>query len=109
MPKTIVKIKENSLLAKIGAGRLKADSVALVVGHTIHLHNVSKQEFLKSRSWVLHELKHVEQYERMGTVGFLWKYLRESMKRGYYKNALEVEARNAEGDAQLLQRYEIEQ
>ena len=108
MPKTIVKVKENSLLAKIGAGRLKANSVALVVGHTIHLHNVSKQEFLKSRSWVLHELKHVEQYDRMGTIGFLWKYLQESLRKGYFNNALELEARNAEHDAQLLQRYEIE-
>ena len=56
----------------------------------------------------MHELKHVEQYDRMGTIGFLWKYLQESLRKGYFNNALELEARNAEHDAQLLQRYEIE-
>ena len=102
-----IKIKENSWLAKLGAKRLKSGRVALVFRHTIHLYNVSSEEFLSSKTWVLHELKHVEQYERLGTIGFLWKYLLESRRNGYLNNSLEQEARNAEKDENLLQKYEI--
>ena len=36
-----IKIKENSFAALIAAWKLNADSVALVLGSTIHLYNVS--------------------------------------------------------------------
>ncbi|MHA4843364.1 eCIS core domain-containing protein [Flavitalea antarctica] len=90
------KIKENSLFARIGAWKLGTTRIAMTIGDTIHLHNTSSQEFLQDNRWVKHELKHVEQYRTHGFIGFLWKYTMESIRRGYYNNRFEVEAREAE-------------
>lgn len=90
------RIKENSFLAKLAAFKLRAGQVAIVFGSTIHLHNTSKDEFLSHPCWVRHELKHVEQYKRYGFARFICMYLIESIKRGYYNNRFEVEARAAE-------------
>lgn len=89
-------IKENSWLAKIAAWKLKTDSVAMVLGKTIHLHNSSKEDFLMNERWLKHELCHVRQFKEHGYFMFLVKYLWESIKKGYYTNRFEVEARNAE-------------
>lgn len=100
-------LKPDSFLAFIAARKLRVLSVAIVFGRTIHLHNVSAQKFLADKRWVLHELKHVEQYERLGFVKFIYTYLRESIKNGYYNNGLEIEARNAEQEDYLLEKYEV--
>ena len=92
MPKTKVFIRQDSTLARLAAGKLKSARVAMVVRRTIHLWGVSAIDFLKDEHWVCHELEHVAQYERLGTLGFLWKYAGESIRKGYYKNALEVAA-----------------
>lgn len=102
-----VKIRENSFLAKLGAKKLRENRMALTFGNTIHLYNVSKENFLKSHSWVCHELKHVEQYRLMGFWKFLGYYLYYSAKYGYYHNPLEVEARHAESDTDLLARFDL--
>ncbi len=91
-----IRIKENSFLARIAALKLRSGSVAMVLGRTIHLHNVSSEEFLKETRWVKHELCHVQQYKQHGFVPFLAKYLWESIKHGYHNNKFEVEAREAE-------------
>jgi Domain of unknown function (DUF4157) len=91
-----IKVVENSRLAQLAAWKLHADAVALVLGKTIHLHNISHQQFLANHRWVKHELKHVEQYQRMGFLPFLWKYLWFTFKYGYRNNPLEREARAAE-------------
>jgi hypothetical protein len=70
--------------------------VALTLGHTIHLHNARVEEFRAHRSWVLHELKHVEQFRRYGFWLFLMLYTAECVRKGYYNNRFEVEAREAE-------------
>lgn len=93
-----MRIKENSFLAKLAALKLRAGQVAIVFGSTIHLHNTSKEEFLSHPAWVRHELKHIEQYKRYGFVRFLFMYVIESIKTGYYQNRFEVEARAAESD-----------
>ena len=90
------RIRENSILARIGAWKLGTSRMAMTIGNTIHLHNTSKQEFLEDQRWVKHELKHVEQYQRYGFIGFIWKYTIESILRGYYNNRFEIEARKAE-------------
>ena len=90
------RIRENSILARIGAWKLRTGRMAMTIGNTIHLYNTSKHEFLEDQRWVNHELKHVEQYQRHGLVGFLWKYSIESILRGYYNNRFEIEAREAE-------------
>jgi hypothetical protein len=95
LPENIV-LKENSWIAKLAARKMKAHSVALVLGKTIHLHNISPENFVKSPSLARHELKHVEQYKRMGFFTFLVVYLYYSLKYGYYNNPLEIEARAAE-------------
>lgn len=105
--KTKVYIKPDSFLAWVAAKNLRADCMALVLGNTIHLYNTSAIDFLKNKKWVLHELKHVEQYEALGILSFLYHYIKESLKKGYYKNAFEVAARNAEDDAYLLDKYEL--
>ena len=102
-----VKIKERSLIAKLAARKLRSRCVALVLGNTIHLHNTTAKDFLSNKQWLLHELKHVEQYSRDGFWRFLWKYLIESVKKGYRNNRYEVEARAAENDGQLLNDYII--
>ena len=89
-------IKENSWVAKIAASKLRASSVAIVFGSTIHLWNSSKSAFLKNERWVKHELCHIRQYKQHGYLGFIAKYLWESLRKGYYNNKFEVEAREAE-------------
>ena len=89
-------IKENSWIAKIAAFKLRTKRVAIVIGKTIHLHNTSKEDFLKDERWVNHELCHVKQFQQHGFVPFIAKYLWESIKNGYYNNKYEVEAREAE-------------
>jgi hypothetical protein len=89
-------IKENSWLAKIAAKKLKANAVAMVLGKTIHLHNTSKANFLKDERWLKHELCHIKQFKEHGYFLFVVKYLWESLRKGYYNNCFEVEARDAE-------------
>lgn len=89
-------IKENSFIAKISALKLNTTRVAIVIGNTIHLHNTSKADFLKDGKWLKHELCHVRQFRQHGTFTFLFKYLWESIKHGYYNNKYEIEAREAE-------------
>jgi hypothetical protein len=89
-------IKENSWIAKIAAQKLNADKVAIVIGKTIHLFNVSKEIFLKDEKWVKHEMCHLKQFEKYGYFNFIIKYLWQSWKHGYRNNKFEVEARLAE-------------
>jgi hypothetical protein len=89
-------IKENSFIAKLAALKLKSDKVAIVIGKTVHLHNCSADAFLQNERWVKHELCHIQQFQRYGFLPFIFEYLIESMKHGYYKNKFEAEARDAE-------------
>ena len=106
-PKRKVYVKSGSWIAAIAARKLRTDTVAIVIGRTIHLYNASVQSFLSNKCWLLHELKHVEQYEQLGFFRFIYTYLRESMKNGYHGNVLEVEARRAEQETTLLEKYEL--
>jgi hypothetical protein len=89
-------IKENSWVAKLAAKKLRSKNVAIVLGSTIHLYNVSKQEFLQNKKWVKHEMTHLEQFKRYGFFSFIVMYLWESARKGYYNNKYEIEARMAE-------------
>jgi len=102
------KIKEHSLLARIGAWKLGSNKMAMTIGDTIHLYNTTKEEFLRDKRWVKHELKHVEQYRRHGLFPFLWKYTIESIRRGYYNNRFEIEARAAENNEGICEGIVIE-
>jgi len=89
-------IKENSWLAAIAAWKLGKSRVAMVLGKTIHLHQTSQADFLANEAWFRHELCHVAQFQRYGMVNFLLRYVWESIRKGYYYNKYEVEARQAE-------------
>jgi Domain of unknown function (DUF4157) len=91
-----VKLKVNSWIAGIAARKMKVGSVALVLGKTIHLYNITPHQFHSSPRLLRHELKHVEQYRRLGFFRFLVLYAWYSLKYGYHNNPLEVEARAAE-------------
>jgi hypothetical protein len=90
------RIKENSWLAKLAATKLRSNSVAMVLGSTIHLHNTTKEEFLQNERWLKHELCHINQFKKYGYINFLTQYLWESIRKGYYNNKFEAEARKAE-------------
>ena len=89
------KIRERSVLARVARFVLKSPNVAMVVGRTIYLSGVKKEEFLQNKPWVAHELCHIQQFQEHGFWRFLCLYLKESFRNGYYHNKYEVEARLA--------------
>ena len=89
-------IVENSWLAKIAAWKLNSNSVAMVLGKTIYLHNTTQKEFMQNATWLKHELCHVAQFKKYGYIRFAILYLWESMLKGYPNNKFEIEARAAE-------------
>ncbi|WP_240410086.1 DUF4157 domain-containing protein [Flavisolibacter nicotianae] len=91
-----IRIREGTLVARLAARKLNAKSVAIVVGQTIHLWNVRRDDFLQCPSWVRHEVEHVRQFRRYGFLRFTVLYLWESLRRGYRNNRFEAEARAAE-------------
>jgi hypothetical protein len=102
-----VRIKENSLRARISAFKLKTPKVAMVWGNTILLFNVSKVEFMDTTPWLLHELRHIFQVQKMGKFVFLWRYLFLSLRYGYYNHPYEVDARLHENDVSMLEKVEF--
>lgn len=91
-----IRIKEDTLFAKLAARKLGSKRIAAVLGNTIHLWNISRQDFMKDTPWVVHEVEHVRQFRRYGFVRFSFLYLWESARKGYHNNRFEVEARVAE-------------
>ncbi|MEP6844866.1 MAG: DUF4157 domain-containing protein [Panacibacter sp.] len=96
-----ISIKEQSLLARITAITLREKKVAIVTCNVIHLWNAEKDEFLQNKKWLQHELVHVLQYREHGCFRFVMLYLWESLKKGYYGNKFEKEARLYENDSVL--------
>lgn len=89
-PRTLV----NSPLARIARLVLGgAPRVAMVLGQTVHLSGATRAEFLADPEWVAHEEVHLRQVRDLGLPRFLWEYLLESARVGYYQNKFEVEAR----------------
>jgi hypothetical protein len=102
-----VKIREGTLFARLAARKLNCTAVAAVLGNTIHLWNISREEFLKRTPWVVHELEHVRQFRHYGFLRFTFLYVWESARRGYYNNRFEVEARVAEKGVLSLEGVEF--
>jgi hypothetical protein len=100
-------IKERSLIAQVAAWKLGAPRVAIVVGRTIHLHNATRADLLQNPRWLRHELQHILQYRRYGWFFFLCRYLWQSLRRGYYNNKYEAEARHAETDETITDLFEL--
>jgi len=89
-PRTLVR-SPLARMARLVLGR--APRVAMVLGQTVHLSGVSRAEFLADPEWVAHEEVHLRQVRELGLPRFLWEYLLESARVGYYQNRFEVEAR----------------
>jgi hypothetical protein len=83
----------NSPLARIARMVLGTRRVAMVIGQTVHLSGASRQQFLADPEWLAHERVHIRQFKENGFFPFLWKYLVESARVGYFNNKYEVEAR----------------
>lgn len=79
--------------------------MAITLGRTIYLYKASKEDLLRNKAWLRHELKHVEQFLRYGFFWFLLWYAFESLRKGYYHNRFEVEARAAESQESYLELY----
>jgi hypothetical protein len=83
-----VRWRRGGLPVRIGGWCLGQRSVsAITLGHTIWL----APNLRPSRELLLHELRHVEQFE--ANVAFPVLYLWESLRRGYVRNRFEVDAR----------------
>ena len=106
--KTRVQIHQNALLAKIACKILKQKDVALTLRKTIYLSDSSPRQFLQNRRWVAHELAHVQQFMQYGTICFIFKYLLESLAKGYYNNKWEVAARAEEHNLRILDDFIFE-
>src|SRR5690349_5213809 len=96
-------IKENSWRARIAARQLKGARAAIVFNNVIHLWGVGKETFLLNLSWTRHEVAHVYQYKKYGFVRFIFLYLLETARNGYYNNRFEAEARSKEEDHAILE------
>lgn len=97
--KITCRIHENSWLAALAAFKLRSRRMAVTMGCHIYLWNTDKDTFLSNTAWLKHELCHVRQFRHYGFFRFLWLYCGESIRKGYYHNKFEQEARAAERQA----------
>ena len=103
----IIILKEKSFIARIAAIILNESHMAVTMGTTIHLWNACKEDFVKNKRWLQHELVHVQQFKQTGFLKFILLYLWESLKHGYQKNKFEVEARAKENKNVSFPSFEI--
>lgn len=91
-----IRFRPKSLVARIAAWVMRAPTCAMVIGRTIHLYGAEEGELIANKAWLNHELVHVAQYRRYGLIPFIFRYIWYSIRFGYYRNPLEIEARAAE-------------
>lgn len=92
-----VRLKTDTLVSKIASTIMrpaKGRALATAIGKTIHLHNITPEDFINNKTFLRHELQHIIQAQT--TKGFRAKYVIETIRRGYYNNRYEVEARAME-------------
>ncbi|MBO9152505.1 DUF4157 domain-containing protein [Chitinophaga sp. GCM10012297] len=107
MEKLYCRIRENSWVARLAALKMGSSAIAIVFGRVIHLHGVSRETFLANTRWVRHEVRHVRQYRQHGFFPFLWRYVNDWVRFGYYNSPFEKDARQAEHNATELDGVEI--
>jgi hypothetical protein len=69
---------------------LRGNFIAFAIGKYV----VVKNKTLANKT-IIHELRHVYQWQTLGFFRFIWEYLREQVKHGYTCNAFEEDARIA--------------
>ena len=89
-----VVFREGRLVPAVGGvlGKMKGPAAAVTLGRTIVVH----PDVRLSRRLLAHELTHVRQWEEDRL--FPLRYALESLRRGYWNNRYELEAREAERD-----------
>ncbi len=102
-----VYLKSGSYIARRAAKNLKADQVAIVIWNTIFIYGTTEENFLANKQWLRHELEHVKQWKKYGFFGYIWKYLRYSIKYGYEENPFEKEAVAQENDLEGIDDFDI--
>jgi ABC-type cobalamin transport system permease subunit len=107
MKPLVCTIKENARLAKIAAGKLRSPQAAIVIGRTIYIYGVTDKDFRQDMGWLRHEVCHVRQYQRYTIIGFIILYLFECLRKGYYNNRFEREARQAENNPTVLENVKL--
>ncbi|HEV2734732.1 MAG TPA: DUF4157 domain-containing protein [Longimicrobiaceae bacterium] len=90
-----VTFREGRLVPAIGGmlARMKGPAAAVTLGRTIVVH----PDVRLTRRLLVHELTHVRQWEEDRL--FPLRYALESLRRGYWNNRYELEARQAERDS----------
>ena len=84
----LARVRRGGLLPRIGGWRLGLSSVAgITLWRTIWLGRTASP----SADLLLHELRHVHQFEAVPA--FPLRYVWETLRRGYYHNRFEVDAR----------------
>lgn len=81
--------------------------MAITIGSTIYLYKSNINQLLENKKWLCHELTHVKQFEKYGRLKFIFLYLIETTKNGYYNNKFEIEARANENNKAILNEFEI--
>jgi len=70
-------------------GMVSPQSTSIIYGYGIYI----RQDLWNNRPLIVHELVHVAQYERLGSIGaFLKAYLSECLTVGHDNSPLELEA-----------------
>lgn len=87
-----VRIRAGRWIPALGGilGRMRGPAAAVTLGRNIIVHPAARL----TRRLLAHELEHVRQWERERW--FPLRYCAESLRRGYFSNCFEVEARFAE-------------
>lgn len=81
--------------------------MAITIGFTVFLYKASTKQLLENEKWLCHELTHVKQFQKYGKLKFIFLYLIETIKKGYYNNKFEIEARANENNNDILKEFEI--
>jgi hypothetical protein len=93
-----VGLRLNAWIPQIGGwlAGTRGPAAAVTLGHTIFVH----PRITLTRQLLVHELVHVRQWEADGL--FPLRYALEWVRRGYWNNRYEQEARAAEIDSDII-------
>jgi hypothetical protein len=92
---SLVRIDEYSLIAHIGKKNVGSDTMAVVTFHTVNFsRKIDAQPGTSDMAWLIHELTHVWQYERMGAI-YMAKAIHAQDNAGYDYGGVEALEENA--------------
>lgn len=74
--------------------RLTPGAIMMTVGNTIYVRDESMIDWSSARDQAVlaHELRHVEQYQEYGMIGFLLRYTLDWLRNGYRGVRFEIDA-----------------